>query len=133
MKKQTRILLTVLCVVFLCVFAFSGYKLYSIIHEYRVDQQMYNGLSGNVVTQNGKDKAPSQSDSPEDEGPREVSPITVDFDALMSQSQYVVGWLYSADTVINYPVAQGEDNFYFLERYIDGRYNGCGSLFIDCA
>ena len=96
MKKQTRIFLTVLCVVFLCVFAFSGYKLYSIIHEYRVDQQMYNGLSGNVVTQNDKDKDPSQSESPELEGPREVSPISVDFDALMSQSQYVVGWLYSA-------------------------------------
>ena len=42
MKKQTRFFLTILCMVFLCVFAFSGYKLYSIIHEYRVDQQKYN-------------------------------------------------------------------------------------------
>ena len=133
MKKQTRFFLTILCMVFLCVFAFSGYKLYSIIHEYRVDQQKYNGLSGEFVTQTDKEKDPAQTASPEEEGPREVSPISVDFDALMSQSQYVVGWLYSADTVINYPVAQAEDNFYFLERYIDGSYNGCGSLFIDCA
>ena len=133
MKKQTRFFLTILCMVFLCVFAFSGYKLYSIIHEYRLDQQKYNGLSGEFVTQTDKEKDPAQTASPEEEGPREVSPISVDFDALMSQSQYVVGWLYSADTVINYPVAQAEDNFYFLERYIDGSYNGCGSLFIDCA
>ena len=50
MKKQTRILLTILCIVFLCVFAFSGYKLYSIIHEYNAAKRMYNGLSGEYVT-----------------------------------------------------------------------------------
>ncbi|MGM9587740.1 MAG: class B sortase [Candidatus Limivicinus sp.] len=132
MKKYTKILLSILCVIFLGVFVFSGYKLYSIIHEYRADQKLYSGLSGEFVTQNSGDQAPSQSNSPDSQEPREVSPISVDFDALMSQSQYVVGWLYCADTVINYPVAQAEDNFYFLERYIDGRYNGCGSLFIDC-
>ena len=74
MKKQTRFFLTILCMVFLCVFAFSGYKLYSIIHEYRLDQQKYNGLSGEFVTQTDKEKDPAQTASPEEEGPREVSP-----------------------------------------------------------
>ena len=133
MKKQTRILLIVLCVVFLCVFAFSGYKLYSIIHEYKVAERMYNGLSGTYVSQTDKNAVNTpQTQSKEEDIPQEISPISVDFDALMSQSQDVVGWLYCADTVINYPVVQGEDNFQYLYRFIDGTYNGCGSLFLDC-
>lgn len=134
MKKQTKIILTILCVVFLGVFVFSGYKLYSIIHEYKVAEKMYNGLSGQFVTQSDKDNTNSSGQQKDDESdePREVSPITVDFDALMSQSKDVVGWLYCADTVINYPVVQAEDNFYYLNRFIDGTYNGSGSLFLDC-
>ena len=131
MKKQTRILLTILCIVFLCVFAFSGYKLYSIIHEYSAAKRMYNGLSGEYVTQADKDQAPVQTQAPEDETPIEVFPISVDFDALLAQSKDVVGWLYCADTVINYPVVQGEDNDFYLYRFIDGTYNGSGSLFVD--
>ena len=131
MKKQTRILLTVLCLVFLCVFAFSGYKLYSIMHEYNAAKRMYNGLSGEFVSQTEKEQAPAQTQAPEEEQPREVSPINVDFDALLAQSEDVVGWLYCADTVINYPVVQGEDNDFYLYRFIDGTYNGSGSLFVD--
>ena len=134
MKKQTKILLTVLCAVFLCVFAFSGYKLYSIIHEYKVAERMYNGLSGTYVSQADKDteKTP-QNQEEKDSAPQEISPIHVDFDALMSQSQDVVGWLYSAETVINYPLVQAEDNAKYLYRFIDGTYNGSGSLFLDYA
>lgn len=131
MKKQTRILLTVLCLVFLSVFAFSGYKLYSIMHEYNTAKRMYNGLSGEFVAQTEKEQTPAQTQTPEEEEPREVSPITVDFDALLAQSKDVVGWLYCADTVINYPVVQGEDNDFYLYRFIDGTYNGSGSLFVD--
>ncbi len=134
MKKQTRILLTILFVLFIGIFIFSGFKLYSIIHEYRVDRQMYNGLSGQYVT-NADDSANTQTGTEgeqESSEPREVSPISVDFDALMSQSQNVVGWLYCKDTVINYPVVQADDNSYYLSRFIDGTYNGSGSLFIDC-
>ena len=132
MKKQTRILLTVLCLVFLSVFAFSGYKLYSIMHEYNTAKRMYNGLSGEFVTQAADEEpAPPQTQAPEKEEPREVSPISVDFDALLAQSEDVVGWLYCADTVINYPVVQGEDNDFYLYRFIDGTYNGSGSLFVD--
>ena len=131
MKKQTRILLTILCLVFLSVFLFSGYKLYSIMHEYNTAKRMYNGLSGEFVAQTEKEQAPAQTQTPEEEEPREVSPITVDFDALLAQSKDVVGWLYCADTVINYPVVQGEDNDFYLYRFIDGTYNGSGSLFVD--
>ena len=33
--------------------------------------------------------------------------------------------------MINYPVAQAEDNDKYLYNFIDGRYNGSGTLFFD--
>lgn len=61
----------------------------------------------------------------------EEAPIEVDFDVLLEKSADVVGWLYCADTPINLPVVQGEDNEYYLNRLYDGTGNGSGTLFID--
>ena len=55
----------------------------------------------------------------------------VDFDALVKKNKDVKAWIYSKDTVINYPVVQGKDNQYYLYRMINGEWNGKGSIFID--
>ncbi len=57
--------------------------------------------------------------------------ITVDFDALLEINPDVIGWLYCPDTVINYPLVQGEDNDYYLHRLINGTPNNNGTLFVD--
>ena len=131
MKKSVKILLTVLCLIFVGIFAFSGYKLYSIIHEYKVAENKYNDLSSQFV--NSDRKKPDSEQSEEDKlANEETSPIDVDFDALREQCADVVGWIYSEDTVINYPMVIAEDNFYYLRRMIDGNYNSSGTLFLDC-
>ncbi len=127
MKKSVKILLSILCVAFVCVFAFSGYKLYSIMHEYKVSEGKYNDLNSKFVTAGGKN---SGEDSPLKN--EETSPISVDFDALLAESDDVVGWIHSENTAIDYPVVKAEDNFYYLHRFIDGSYNGGGSIFLDC-
>jgi len=55
----------------------------------------------------------------------------IDFASLKEINEDVVGWLYLPNTVINYPVVQGEDNSYYLKRLVDGSYNANGSLFVD--
>lgn len=130
MKKPVKIALIVLCVIFLSIFVYSGYKLISTLHEYKVAEDTYNKISSDFVsTKKDKDKDKDGSDGNQI---TESSPVDVDFDALLNQCQDVVGWLYSENTVINYPVVQAEDNFYYLHRFIDGQYNASGSLFLDC-
>jgi len=137
MKKSTKTLLIIICAVLACVFAFSGYKLISILSEYKQSADMYNNLEDEFVASKpgeapgGQDKE-KQEELPEETAPLEESPISVDFESLMAKSEDLVGWLYSANTKINYPVVLGDDNFFYLDKFIDGSYNGSGSLFLDC-
>ena len=63
----------------------------------------------------------------------EPAPIQVDFQALQAESDDVIGWIYCPDTVIDYPVMQGDDNDYYLHRGYDGAYSVFGSIFADAA
>jgi len=42
-----------------------------------------------------------------------------------------IGWLYIPDTVINYPVMQSDDNFYYLKHAYDGSPLKAGSVYLD--
>ncbi|MCQ2489955.1 MAG: class B sortase [Ruminococcus sp.] len=42
-----------------------------------------------------------------------------------------VGWLYLADSDIDYAVVQGSDNQYFLSHAPNGKEYECGSIFLD--
>ena len=138
MKTSVKVLLLVLCVVFGCIFGFSAYKLYSIMHEYKESEQKYDGVASQVMST----AAPAPVTSPyaaPSEGETtvpavqytEFSPIQVDFDSLLAQCQDIVAWIYCENTVINYPIVRGQDNDYYLHRFIDGSYNGGGTLFLD--
>lgn len=134
MNKTVKILLIVLCVVCVGVFCYSGYQLFSTLNAYKVAQRSYEELSNEYVST----EAPTATDSPvtenddADDENKEKSPITVDFEKLLATNSDVCGWIYSADTVINYPIAQGEDNNEYLHHLLDGTYNSSGTLFLDC-
>ena len=57
--------------------------------------------------------------------------MTVDFESLSQVNDDVVGWIYSDDTPINYPVVQADDNQYYLHRLIDHSEDFAGSIFMD--
>ena len=93
MKKPVKIVLIVLCVIFLLIFVYSGYKLISTLHEYKFAEDTYNKISSDYVsTKKGTDKDNNGGDGNQI---TESSPVDVDFDALLNQCQDVVGWLYS--------------------------------------
>ncbi len=71
----------------------------------------------------------AEKDPPEPE--KDTSPVQVDFDALCTRFPDVVGWIYSEDTLINYPVVRGYDNNQYLRHLLTGEYNVAGSIFAD--
>lgn len=55
----------------------------------------------------------------------------VNFKELLSINSQVVGWIKIQDTNINYPVAKGEDNDYYLNHNIKKESSSSGSIFMD--
>jgi len=61
----------------------------------------------------------------------DIPDVQLDFEALRRLSEDTVAWLYSPDTLINYPVMKTDDYEYYLYRLPDGSYDINGALFID--
>ena len=134
MKKSVRIILICLCVVFLGVFAFSAYKIVSTLQGYKVAAETYTNIAAEHVTIVSSPTPMPVVEGEEGDGiDPEVSPIgSVDFDGLRAKSPDYAAWIYSPDTVINYPVVYTDNNFYYLDHIPVEQYNSAGTLFIDC-
>lgn len=148
MKTSTRILFTILCIVFIGVFLFSGYKIYKTVLApggYLQSNKNTKEYQAEYVKPAAATIAPVQSADPSGSETStsspvveeivldpEVSPINVDFNALLVRNPETVGWLYCPDTAINYPVTQTDDNMFYLHKDIDGNYSSYGTLFVEC-
>ena len=119
----------ILIIVFSAIIAFSGFRLYTIFHEYHEGEKQYEETASNFVEKEEHTKDPDNT--MEESGPQ-VCPISVDFEGLTAENPDVVGWIYSEDTQINYPVLRGESNEEYLHHMINGAYNSAGSIFMDC-
>ncbi len=139
-KLNTTALLLVLVVLFGVIFGYSAYRLYSIMSEYSESRERYNSVADSAMSTVAPVSAvPTTAPFAVNPGEEitaspvtEKSPIDVNFTTLLEQSPDIIGWIYCADTVINYPMVRGNDNDYYLHRFIDGSYNGGGTLFMDC-
>lgn len=60
----------------------------------------------------------------------EYPPIEVDF-AKVGHEDAVVGWIYCADTPINYLIVQGDNNWLYEEHNLDGVFCYEGELYMD--
>ena len=134
MKKSTRAFIIIMLIICVCVFLFAGYKLISKELEYKKAQNFYDDLSSAYTSTAKPEATPAPSATPEDEVilDDEISPLSTDWDQLLKDYPDIVGWLYCPDTVINYPVAQYDDNAYYLNRQLNGTYNSSGTLFVEC-
>lgn len=112
-KKKGNTLYRIIFVVLIIIIAFCLYKIGTILYEYHVGTKEYDSVQKLAGIE------------------AEAFTGEVDFDALAKKNEDVKGWIYSKDTVINYPVVQGGDNQYYLYRMINGEYNNKGSIFID--
>ncbi len=125
MKKKVPLMLLTLA--FLAIMLFSAWQLFGIFFEYHQGESTYDDLSQYAVT-----PAPTPEPAPEaTPTPDDTVWPEVDFDALKAINDDVVAWIYLEDTHINYPVVQGSNNEYYLNRLYNGKQNGAGSIFMD--
>lgn len=59
-------------------------------------------------------------------------PIAIDFDRLYKINGDTAAWLFAPGTRINYVIARGTDNDYYLDHLLDGTAANGGTLFADC-
>lgn len=123
MKNKKRILLILTAVLMAVVFVVALGNILAKLIEYEVSKRNYEQL---------KEEHVQVVEPPaEEEEPREAAPIAVDFEALLKENKDIIGWIYCEGTIINYPVVQAADNDYYLRRGLDGKYDVCGTIFMD--
>lgn len=122
-SKQTRIILWILLFLSVCVMIACGYEKARILRIYRAGDDSYRQLSGHVR------RTPETSAEPEAE--RWAAGRDINFSALQAVSSDAAAWLFSPDTVIDYPVMRADNLSYYLYHLPNGTLNANGSLFID--
>ena len=110
--KVRRMAANVIMVCLALIMLVSGFKVFTLLRDYRSNQKTYDELSEKI--QGGGFTG------------------DINFDLLRQTNPDVVGWLYWEDTPVNYPVVQGEDNDEYLHTRFDGSYGFFGTLFVDC-
>jgi len=119
-------------IVLVVVFVFAAFNVGKIYYDYSNASSAYNEIQNKYVSTNIKPSTSEPTTNNENDNSQQNKiPISIDFDALLNKNQDVIGWLYCPNTIINYPVVQGNDNDYYLRRYVNGKYLVTGTLFAD--
>lgn len=131
----------VLILFFAAVFVFSGWQLFTILRAYQEGQNSYASMeqyisfieTENTAPGTAPTVPPTEDSSDVTEAPDPSPWPQVAFDQLSKINPDIVAWIYIEGTNINYPVVQGSDNSYYLNRLFDGSYNNSGCIFLDAA
>lgn len=113
--RSGKVFLNILIIVLLVVMAVSGIQLGRAWYRYHTGTKAYEQIQKTAGTDG---RSAGKSDSR-------------DWAVLQKKYKDIKAWLKQDGTVINYPVAQADDNQYYLYRLISGKWNVKGSLFID--
>lgn len=136
-KRPIKFLLPALLVLFALGGIFSGVNLVRALRENRAGAAVYETLAETVITETREVTeletviVSGQNGEQAPQTPNEPPEFFVNFDVLQAMNRQIVGWIRSEDGTINYPVAQGTDNEYYLNHLADGSVNRNGAIFMD--
>ena len=140
MKKRTRKLLSVILAA-VCILSAGLYLRYQL--DYSSGDDAYSDAE--ALAMQTEATVPSEETVPEETTAAEPywAPVPVEDDpnveelakkkltTLRKLNEDVVAWIWIPDTVVNYPVMQGEDNNFYLEHTWNREENAVGSIFLE--
>lgn len=106
--------MNVITVCLIGIILMCGYKISSTYWDYYQSRHAYDNISQNVAKVD----------------PNQFTGV-IDWTSLKKVNSDIQGWIYQKDTVINYPVVQGNDNDAYLHTRFDKKWGGGGTLFVD--
>lgn len=152
-KKRTigDVISTLVIMIAVGVFCFAGAQLLKIYLNYKVGVDEYKeltqyadevketeGFDEDTMVENetmGSDEwgeDPVQEETQEKKEEYEEMENPIDFASLREINPDVIGWIeVEAIDTINYPIAQGEDNDFYLHRTFRKQDNFAGTIFLD--
>lgn len=136
-KKQNKVVYYVILVILLGILVFSVTKIVSYFKQQADADQQQSEIQEGFVTPGDEQTDPTVPDEGEEEKePEPVKPpdpetIKVDFAGLTSKYPDVVGYIYAANTKIQYPIVQSSSNDFYLDHDLDGKDNNNGSIFME--
>ena len=129
-KKKIGIVWTLLTLVALCVFCYAGSQLLFIYLEYKKGADEYIALEKHVDP--GVEAHEAKEEMNEDSDDQmETIKNPIDFTSLTEINHEVIAWLRVKAIDVNYPVAQGADNDYYLHRTFEKKPVFSGCIFMD--
>ena len=127
----------------ICVMIFSGYKLWETQQIYRQGDENYldivtlvrgpwpSQMPDEVILPQNQNSQVENEDIHQREPQVDMPFVYIDFDALKAINPDAAAWLYSPDTVIDYPVMRADDYSWYLSHLPNGTENANGTLFLD--
>lgn len=126
--KSGGFLWNFILIIALGVFIFAGYKLITIYLEYRKGAEEYAFLERYVESDNLEE---TEEEGPEDIEEEEHRKNPIDFDELKKINDEIIGWIKIKAIDASYPIAQAEDNEYYLHRTFEKKEVFAGCIFAD--
>ncbi len=116
LKKEYKLfILNFILILLIIIFILSSYNYFHNLFEDKKNNNLYQEIINDYTIINEIDNSNDY----------------IDIKKLKEVNSDVKGWISITNTNINYPILQGSNNNYYLNRDINKEYNRNGSIFMD--
>lgn len=129
-REKRRRRLIALCAVAAvgCIGYFSAYS----YMNYKTQEESDKWAQLKENSPSGKsDSKPSEEIVVHKTGETEAPPVLSEYEILLNKNKSLIGWVKIADTNIDYPVMQTQNNEYYLDHNFEQGYDKNGCIFMD--
>ncbi len=143
MKKRERIrriilfgsaLVVVLCVGYLLFYQYMTSRTQRDVERLALlREQMQENVIAPVNSEKASEDSPYYAQIDGMNGEESLPDVLPLYEDLINQNKSLIGWLKIADTIIDYPVMQSQNNEYYLDHNFHQQYDKNGSIFMDAA